>query len=130
MTREEATEAITLLAKEFRIQRPRLFWTRKASRGRARYRKYVITSGPNCWRGTEQSLIHEFAHMLTYKRYGAHVAQHGEEFRYCLWHVVIAWFGNPSRYAWDNEYKRVGQFGKQRLQPEVESLSKSTAQEE
>ena len=114
MTREQVEEMITLLAAEFRVKRPKVTWHGRYRSGRAFFRQWRIAVGPNCWCGVEHTTVHEFAHILTFKRYGRGV-RHEEEFCYCLWHVAAAWYGNAAAYPWHNEYTRVAAFGQRRL---------------
>lgn len=102
MSFDEATEAIVLLCREFDIEAPVISWSGRAKRGRYYSKHQRIALGPNCWRGVEYSMLHEFAHHLQYTRGGK---MHDEKFWTALRDVTTAWFGNPAKYHWHSEYK-------------------------
>ena len=115
MTREEATEALALLAAEFGIAKPSLSWSERTRNGRAHPQENRIAIGPLAWTGTLHALLHEFAHILAYRRYAC--SGHDERFMRALLDTVTAWFGadGVSKYAWFTEYKRVAAFGKREV---------------
>lgn len=115
MTCADAQEAIKLLSAEFRIIPPYLSWSNRAKRGWAfTWGKHGnrIAVGPRCWRGPEATLLHEFAHILAWRRTGSHIKSpgHNEFFWRMLEKVVLAWYGNFDAYPWDTEYLRGQQF--------------------
>lgn len=103
MNKLEALEAIKLLSQEFKIIEPNLVWSLRAINGLAYGSKYSIVIGPKCWRGVEPALLHEFAHIVTYRK--NHVMGHRELFWQILTSVCQAWYGSNEKYPWDTEYK-------------------------
>jgi hypothetical protein len=106
MTRQEAEEALRLLAAEFKIPAPRIRWSHRMTRGRAIYAKHEVIIGPKLWRGMD-CVLHEFAHLLQYKTTGRACRGHREAFVYSLRKTARAWYGDDSRYAWQTEYPTV-----------------------
>lgn len=111
LTEQEAREALDLLANWFETQRVELRWSLRQRRGRAYYRRGLVSTGPNCWRGTTDSLLHEFAHILCFRyalRRGLTDGRgHGRDFQHTLHQVAAAWYGNAHGYGWKTEYKNV-----------------------
>src|SRR5262252_3028895 len=115
MDRAQALAAIRRLSKEFNLSHPpKLYWTGRVTKGRAHYdraygmlRGTWIKIGPRCWRGTETSFVHEFAHVVHYhRRPGAR--GHGLDFYQALVAVAHAYYdGDPKRYAWQTEYRSI-----------------------
>ena len=107
--KHEAEELLQILASHFGIPTPNLSWTFRSKRGWANYRKWNISSGPLAWRGTTNSLLHEFAHLLNHKRNPAEADRrpHGKAFIATLYEVIEAWHGNASQYSWGTEYVTV-----------------------
>jgi hypothetical protein len=114
MTRRESERLILILSEHFKIKPPSLLWRAGTKRGKANKRNWRISSGPDVWRGQENSLLHEFAHILHYHR-GFLGGPHGDVFQYILWEVVCAWHGDPSLYGWQKEYANVSKFGLRRI---------------
>jgi len=69
--RIKAQGILTLLASEFGIAVPHLKWQGQQRRGTALIMGNEIRCGPNVWRGVENSVLHEFAHILAYRREGS-----------------------------------------------------------
>jgi hypothetical protein len=111
MTKAEANEALYILAKWFEINRPFLVWSIRTTRGRASWSRRCVKVGPKCWRGTTDSLLHEFAHLFamesSLKRYGTIEpgCGHGPAFWHAMHMVAAAWCGDPSKYGWATEYR-------------------------
>lgn len=117
LTEQEAREALDILQKWFETPRFNLQWSARTKRGRAYYRRGVIKVGPQCWRGTTDSLLHEFAHLLAFHyafRRGCPLdgRGHGRTFHHALHQVVGAWYGDGSKYGWATEYKNVLAYAK------------------
>lgn len=55
----------------------------------------------------ENVLIHEFAHLLSFNRYGDKGIGHNEYFRICLVAVIKAWYNDIDQYQWNCEYKSI-----------------------
>ncbi len=100
---------LSLLSQEFDIIEPRLSWSNRAKNGLAYgMGQNRISCGPKCWRGVEDALLHEFTHILAWRKSGLSISQvgHTEFFWIMLEKVCMAWYNNPNKYNWDNEYKR------------------------
>ncbi len=120
-TRKYALEALARLSAHFDITPPALRWSERSRKGHAYWVRNVVSLGWLAWRGLENSLLHEFAHILWFHRYGwmrqAPVRllwpkTHGDEFKKTLLDVVVFWYdGDASQYAWDTEYPSVAKFG-------------------
>jgi len=124
MTKEDAQAMLDLLCGAFnipQIRQPLLRWHRGVVRGTYRasftWRKGLLTKritlGPRCWRGVENSMLHEFAHFLEYYRHPVSgKSHHGPAFIEELRNVTEAWHnGDSSRYDWSTEYRRVAAAG-------------------
>ena len=75
------------------------------NRAYACYNKNLICI--SLWSDTvthENVLLHEFAHILAFKRYGEKGMGHGEYFRMCLVEVVRVWYNDIDCYQWNKEY--------------------------
>lgn len=128
MTHAEAREALDILSKWFEVPRVDLVWSTRTTRGRAAYFGNTVKIGPRCWRGTTDSLLHEFSHLLAVRfarKRGLDGRGHGEEFRHRLHEVAAAWYGDPSRYGWRTEYANVREGI---YKPEPSMLSKVMAE--
>lgn len=126
MTNEEMQEMVGILAdatgyeKSIKIIRSRM---RHAS---ARPRTSTIWIGVTKFWTDEEMILHEFSHLLDYKRNdeklrrsgnglnGRNIDWHGEPFRKVLLEVVTLWFKDPTRYTWSHEYKRIVTWAKAR----------------
>lgn len=93
------------LADRFQVSRPKLCYSAITRRGRYYYRGERILIGPRCWRGIEQSLVHEFAHHLATKRHGD--CGHNARFIAALFDTAAAHFVDPTKYLWRTEYKSI-----------------------
>ncbi len=122
LTQQQAEEGLAKLALNFGIPKPRLSWTNQAKNGRAWNIHNRIALGPRCWRGTTNSLLHEFAHILSWQRQRQAlraagfatpnvVFGHGRHFIDTLIDVVEFWFqGDLSKYGWFSEYRSIARF--------------------
>jgi predicted SprT family Zn-dependent metalloprotease len=113
MTKPDVLEAVLLLASEFNIPTPSLKWNERTRNGVANPRKNSISLGHLAWRGVQDCMLHEFAHILAFQRHGK-VKNHGKEFKTCLEEVIIAWLGDVRKYGWKTEYKYVVEHGRRR----------------
>lgn len=120
---------LRILSAKYKIPVPHLHWHQTATRGKYHWmgkriggkthREPVITVGPECWRGTMHSLIHEFAHHMQHhdpdpdlppKRRTSNW-HHGPRFAACLRKLVHFWYdGNLRAYGWDTEYRCLREF--------------------
>ena len=106
MTETEAILAIQCLTRAFRLGAPpTLRWSARDRRGHARLGDR-ITVGPRCWRGVEDTLLHEVAHIMTFRR-GGNAREHSERFYLHLVAIVQEHYGDSRRYGWATEYKRL-----------------------
>lgn len=105
------------MAKKFRIPAPSLNWSNRETRGSADYYDYSIKVGPKCWKGIITTLVHEFAHFLSYQRLNCICSPrpHNRQFVDALWDVAAAWYGDPAHYDWEREYPSVRALGLKRL---------------
>ena len=113
MNEEEARETVKFLAGVFNIPTPSLRWSYRIKNGVAPKCTSIVI-GPKCWRGVEDTLLHEFAHVLD-KALTGHV-HHSRSFWHILEAVVLAWYRNVKDYDWSTEYKRGRRHGRRLLQ--------------
>jgi predicted SprT family Zn-dependent metalloprotease len=123
LTKSLALERLTALAQRFKVPVPRLEWSQ-----RARYGQYILSEttalnpvtqnpvpltrirlGANLTTGSENALLHEFAHHVAYTRHGwlRGKKAHGALYTEILIDVVQAWYGDLAKYPWHREYKQV-----------------------
>jgi len=115
MNKKQAEEIVSLLSAEFQIC-PRVKYSKRATRGHYFPSSNTILIGPRCWRSTETTIIHEFAHALCDAQHGRIKAGrktvwHGPAFARCLLDTISAWYGNNSTYPWNSEYKSLQAYG-------------------
>ena len=117
MTPHEATEIVELLAREFRIRRPKVTFgrTRRAWASKREWRIH-LSKDPS-----EFTVLHEFAHILSFKVYGKCV-DHDERFCHQLWKVICVWYRNPMHYDWHREYERVKKYGLDRIDRAIRNV--------
>lgn len=104
----QARETVELLSSVFNITAPELRWSERDARGHANYVFNTITIGPKIseWKSMEDTVLHEFTHILTYhrtpkilkSRIKFRVWQHGKMFQENLIEVILSWYGDISRY--------------------------------
>ena len=117
MDKKQAEEMISILTAEFHILKPKVEFSNIANVGRYSPRLHRIHIGLRCWFGTENLILHEFAHALAYTRYGIiknskyRTEWHGPKFAQCLIEIINAWYGNQEKYCWQKEYKRLQTYG-------------------
>ena len=116
LTEKEAQEALVFLAQKFKIPLPELRWYKRARRGWAYVLSNMLITGPNCWRGVTDSLLHEFSHILNFKRQGKRRAPPPHDYRFfeTLIDVTTAWYGNPIKYNWITEYRTIYRLSRKR----------------
>lgn len=111
MTKQKAESIVNEISCALGCPRPKLIWSPRTTRGRGYHRWIKI--GPRCWRGTINSLIHEFAHHLHYHRNfqlrhrDRDEKSHGHAFYVALWDVVNAAQNLGYEYNWLTEYKSI-----------------------
>lgn len=103
-------EVANILAAEFNIFPPKVVVGGRRKKGAAYYPSiqtiYIPFAGT--WRGTEHSLLHEFAHHLVDSQFDWRLMRaHGPDFMKALRSVVLAWFGNIDDYNWATEYRSI-----------------------
>jgi hypothetical protein len=109
-------EMADLLAAWFEVESPKVEITTR--RSGACYRPYfrkISISFKGTFRGTEYSMVHEFAHHLAHMRHteidsrgnSSRIRPHGSEFMKALLEVAVAWFGSADKYYWSTEYASV-----------------------
>jgi hypothetical protein len=100
-TEEEARRMLGALAIVFQVDPPTLRWTQTQT---ARYyeKRQRITIGPRC-QEIESGLVHEFAHHLSWLRYGR-VLHHQAPYWPLLEEVARVYYGDPAHYPWQTEY--------------------------
>jgi putative metallohydrolase (TIGR04338 family) len=99
-----------ILAAEFNVAPPKVVIGGRRKKGAAYYPgfKTIYIPFQGTWRGTEHSMLHEFAHHLTDAKTDWRLTRpHGREFIECLRVVVLAWFGDLDKYNWKTEYKSI-----------------------
>lgn len=111
LLRADAEELIEILSAHFEVPVPTLRWSQRSVRGYAYYTRWLIAAGPLVWRGTTNCLLHEFAHLLAYRRYGKDGEGHKRRFIETLIEVVEAWHGDVTKYGWGTEYITVAAAG-------------------
>jgi hypothetical protein len=92
-----------------------LHWSQRIKNGKYKGFGSRIKSGPNCWRGTANSLLHEIAHHAAKRpptseerKYGTRRPHHGEEFYQAMLRVEeVALRRYGHEYDWLTEYKTV-----------------------
>src|SRR5262249_45444569 len=99
----------------FAVDAPALCWTMKAVRLRYNSERALITIGPRCQPIVESGLLHEFAHHLSYLRYGCRV-HHTTPFWAILEEVTCVYYGHPAHYPWELEYKRGQRYAERHCQ--------------
>ena len=106
---------LSLLSAEFGIPVPRLIWSERVRNGRASWKDNAIQCGHLAWRGPVNSMLHEFAHILHFRRHGKPGNRHhGAQFVQALWDTAQAWLGDATKYDWSTEYVSVKAAGKRR----------------
>lgn len=100
MTETEARALVVRLFEHFGVPAPTVVWSGRVTTGRYTYG--VIRVGPAAWTGVESSVLHEFAHHLSWIR--DKVLGHGSGFTNALIEVVGYHYGHPRGYAWHHEY--------------------------
>lgn len=119
LTENKAREALTLLARIFKVPVPSLLWSTRTRRGHTFCISNEIRVGPHC---VTDTLLHEFAHILNFRRLGCRVLRNaggrraGHDWRFvdALVDTAAAWYGDPARYGWSREYKSVYAWGRKR----------------
>lgn len=99
LTQAEAREALDILAKWFETKTVNLRWMDRTRRGHAYYKQGLVSIGPNCWRGTTDSLLHEFSHILCWRL--------GQQRRMRQHNTA-----NPRQYGWHTEYANIRAYAK------------------
>lgn len=119
MTWADAAEMLEMLSLEFgprlRVRKIALRWSDRPRAGRAHRNPPYIAIGPNCWRGVEAAMVHEFAHHLAWVRGGEH-RHDSAAFIAALEDVVTAWYGSLEAYPWTTEYKTIARYAAGRAQ--------------
>lgn len=114
LTKQEAEDMLDILSSYFAIPRPKLIWRENVRNGRASWKDNAIMCGHLAWRGPVNSMLHEFAHILHFRRHGAPKKHHGAQFVQALWDTAQAWLGDATRYDWSTEYVSVKAAGKRK----------------
>ena len=108
----QAQEMIELLACQFDIPIPKVKIHRTIkNKGYAHYRNNTITI--SLWTDRFKhidTLLHEFSHLLSYKRHGKNGIGHGELFRTTLLEVVKIWYKDINLYEWSKEYRSINKW--------------------
>ncbi len=100
-----------LLASEFKVPVCPIKWT-GTRRGRFVFHQWLgwheLRLGRRCWRGLDNSLVHEFAHYLCFiNGERAKRMSHKEDFYRRLKQVVQVYFADIKKYAWNTEYSSI-----------------------
>jgi len=117
LLKTEALELLAILAVHFNVPMPNLAWSIDGVRGHAKLEQWTIFAGARSWIGTTNLLLHEFAHLLNFKRNGYGRTRsgarrpHGPLFIETLYEVAEAWHGDAAKYGWGLEYKTVAAAG-------------------
>lgn len=115
LTRDEAEEMLAILSAYFDIPKPTLVWRERVRNGRASWKNNAIMCGHLAWRGPVNSMLHEFAHILHFRRIkGIPKKHHGAEFVQALWDTAQAWLGDATKYDWSTEYVSVKSAGRKK----------------
>lgn len=109
-----AKEMIDILSNHFGIKSPVVKQHNKISNGGYALpikNVIVISLWSSYWKH-EDTLLHEFAHILCHNKYGRikHGVKriiHGQEFRDCLLSVIMVWYNDIEKYQWNKEYKSI-----------------------
>lgn len=115
-------EIANILAAEFNIKPP-LVSINSRRRGASytpMFRRINIPFAGS-WRGTENSMVHEFAHHLVNVR-SPRARPHGSEFIRALAEVSAAWYGDIHQYDWKTEYKSVKSWYEKKVRTECKTF--------
>ncbi len=115
MSEARARAWVRAICRELGLPEARLHWSGRVKNGKYKPASARIKSGPNCWRGTANSLLHELAHHAARRpptaeerRYGTRRPHHGVEFYQVMLRVEeVAWRLYGHEYDWLTEYKTV-----------------------
>jgi len=131
-------QMLEILSSYFGVEKPKLTWSRKPLRNAYAHpysNSITMSSAPTSKLKRADVLLHEFAHILTHKKYiepvptidrykiaerfdGCYgrvrvlsrVRDHGTEFRQTLLEVVKVWYGDADKYEWKWEYKSIAKW--------------------
>jgi hypothetical protein len=131
ITKEHAIEMIALLAKEFKVPKPKFEMYVRGNRGHYRRAGKHGAIRISRRRMEEWVVLHEFAHHLDHainkprhsrSRYEhLYIFSKGREtyhdvpFRACLTKIAAAWYGDPAQYPWKQEYPAVRKWWESKL---------------
>lgn len=102
MTYQQSVDLLARLSQHFGIDTPNLqLYLSEASLYHQPSNTIWLASHP--WRGTIDSILHEFAHALADKTMPS-PEHHGRAFQDALLRVVTFYYGKPEQYGWHSEY--------------------------
>lgn len=100
---------MSVLSDHYLIPTPSINWA-PVERATTTIATNTINVGSNAWMGVENTIIHEYAHVLSWC-YLNHY-KHGPIFWRSLLDITSFLYGDPKLYSWSCEYKAGQNFAK------------------